>query len=349
MARRLAPVLLLVLPLAGCVEDLGPPVSARTVPTDAPSSGGSGGYTLAVRVVDEPGGPPVPGAALIVYWGDFERGGNVFDLGGSASAPGASASGQLAVRLSANPATPAPDTTVPLRTGPDGIATVQMPANRVVGIVGWAPGHTEEWLPAAVSGDGGTRGQMDFTLYRERILSFDNGTWAPAGASPGRISRSNYMWKPAEVQWGANAEARAGYVARLASMDATLTWTNGPTGGGDLALAIARAAGDPDYVGDADTPQAAPGAHTEAHALGTAEIEEHGWPAGATLYVGPATATAFVAPFGLAYSIRSDARFDPFVDTRSFGANDSPGAGAGAVVAGLVAAAVALGRLRRGR
>ncbi len=311
--------------LAGCVEDTGPPVSSRTVPTDAPSEGGGGDYTLRLQIVDEPGGPPIHDAAVIVYWGDFdgEASGSV-DISGGAGPDGASG----VVRAGGSVSTPDVDETIPLRTNTDGIATAHVPANRIVGIVASADGHTEEWIPRAGTGDPGTSGTVPFALYQANIETNLDGTWGPAGASPGRVTNSNFQWEALEAPWGESDAARAGYVERLANLRLTLTWTNGPTGGGDLSIGTGATQGEPDAIQESDGFQGGPGSQTEEVVYTAAEIDEMNWPDSDRLYVGPATSTAYAAPLGLDYQLTVEAAFDPFTDPNVDGfSNESPSLG----------------------
>lgn len=336
----------IALVIAGCVAGpTGPPVSTSTVPQDAPQEGGDGDYDLTLRIVDEPEGPPIQDAAIIVYWGDYDGDASgSFEISGSAEQGGGGQRADGVVRLDVNPETPEPDTTVPLRTGPDGTATAHVPANQVVGVVASAAGHTEEWVPRAVTGDGGGQGTVDFPLYKARLVGSINETWGPAGASPGIVTNTNYEWQPSEVPWGESTAAREGYVERLASMRLSLTWTNGPTGGGDLAIAAGATSSEVDYVADSDTPNAAPGEQSEEALVEKSMIDEHGWPGAGTLYIGPATQTAYAAPMGLDYELKTEATFDPFAQPTGGSTENEAPSPALAVVPALGLAALVLRR-----
>lgn len=343
--------LAVLLVLTGCVSGpVGPPVSTSTVPADAPQQGGDGDYNLTLRIRGEPDGPPLSGAAIIVYWGSFEGDAQgSFEISGSAEGGEGSGRADGVVRVNVRPPTPEPEHTIPLRTGSNGTATARVPPNQVVGLVASAPGYTEEWVPRAVTGAEGARGTADFPLYKAQITTTVNGTIGPAGASPGRVSGSNFDWYPEEVPWGDSPAARAGYVERIASVRWTLTWTNGPTGGGDLSIGVGDTTSEPDFVQESDNPQAGPGEHSEQALLEVGQIEELGWPSSETLYAGPATSTAYAAPMGLEYTLTAEARFDPFAQPAPGDGdeeNEAPGPGLAAIV-GLAASLALLARRRR--
>lgn len=343
----------LVFVLAGCVAGpSGPPVSTASVPQDAPQEGGDGSYDLTLRIVDEPGGPGIPNAAIIVYWGEYDgEGSGSFEISGSAdSSPGSSRADGV-VRLEGSASTPKPETTVPLRTGSDGTATAHVPANQVVGIVASAAGHTEEWVPRAVTGGSGSGGTVAFPVYKAQITETINGSLSPAGGSAGKAPAAEYDWYPQEVPWGETDAARQGYVDRLANLRMTLTWTNGPTGGGDLAIAGGTTTSEISYVYDSDNPDAAPGEQTEEALLDTEGINELGWPNSDTLYLGPATGAAFVAPLGMDYQLTLEAQFNPFASPTGSSASSENSAPMPvvAIVPALAVAALVLRRDPRSR
>lgn len=308
---------------AGCVEDIGPPVSATTVPLDAPQTGGSGDYALTIKILDEPDGPTLEDAAVIVYWGpsDEDASGS-FEIEGDADGQSARADG--AVRVSTQPNTPPPDTTVPLRTGPDGTVTANVPSNQVVGIVATNDAFTEEWIPRATTGGDDQAGLIEFPLYKARIDTEHEATLTPAGASPAPVTSSNHDWYPIDAPWGETDEAREGYIGRLAELRVTLTWTNEATGSGDLGLGAGATTNDPDVVEDSDIPQGDPGEKTVELVLDKNAIDEMAWPASSNLYLGPLTSSAYAAPLGLPYEMTTEARFDPFAQPYRDGMNESP-------------------------
>lgn len=358
---RASLVLLLVLPgvlaLAGCVScgPVGPPVSARGIGPDTPSEGGSNAYALTVRVTDEPGGPPLPGAGVVVYWstdrpGDF---GNVTVLvGGAGSATsgpgGASAEGAGGVVVAAPGATdptPAATRVVKLATDADGRAVANIPTERVVGVVVAKDGHTEEWIPALAAGDGATGDTVTVPLYKASLTTEFTDTWGPGAASTGKVTSTNYEWKPTEIPFSEDESTRKGYIARTATLHATLRWTNGPGGAGDLALGVGPVSSQPAHVEDA-TEDVAPGEHAEEISFDAARLREVGVLGAPTGYIGPATASGFIGPFGLSYVLEIEAGFDTAAAKAAACANevqdesgDLPGA---SVPLGWVAAPAAL-------
>lgn len=323
--------------LAGCMAGpTGPPVGTEAVPEDAPQEAGDGDYALTLRITDEPGGDPIEGAAVIAYWGDGDSDAEAsFEAEGDS--PGGSGSVDAVVRADVQPRTPPTDNTLPARTGPDGTATLNLPSNDAVGIVASAPAHTEEWIPRAGTGDAGEGGTATLPVYDRHIANTTEASWDIAGASPGAVTGSDYDWEPREVSWGHNQEAREGYVERLAELRVTVNWTNGPDGGGDLAAAAGTSTGQPDLLEDAGD-EATPGDHSEQLVADTSDIDEGGVPASSTLYVGPATDSAYVAPNDLAYTVHTEARFDPFAQPAT--STDGPNASSGVGLAALPAIAI---------
>jgi hypothetical protein len=346
---RLALATVVLVLLAGCGTPTGPPVDARTVPQEAPSQAGDGDYELTLRVLEAGADEPLTDAAVVVYWGtaDGEASGSV-DLSGTSQ--GGSEGGEVSgvVRVS-NPSTPEPETTLTMRTDDSGTVRANVPANRVVGIVAWSEGYTQEWIPQAVTGDADTGGPVDFPLYQSEIVETSEGEIGPAGASPGRASDTNYDWYPEQAPWGEDNATHAGYVERLTSLRATLTWTNGPDngGGGDLSIGIGTSSSDPDHVQESDDAQAEPGEHTEEAALDHSDVEELDWPQSDRLYVGPATSSSYAGPTGLGYELKTEASFSPHAAPTPDGDfNASPALGAPLAVLGLAGLAL-LARSRR--
>lgn len=336
----------LALVVAGCVAGpTGPPVSTDVVPEDADSEAGDGGYELSLRVLDEPGGPAIENAPVVAYWGDEEtEAEGSFEISGEADGESGSAEG--VVRADVRPSTPPTDTTLTARTGPDGAATLHVPTNHVIGLVVSAAGHTEEWIPRAATGDDGASGTASLPVYHRSLSGTTEDSWDIAGASPGTVTGSDYDWNPEEVPWGHNAEAREGYVERLAELRVTVNWTNGPSGAGDLAAAAGAGSGQPDLLAD-DSENAGAGEQQEQLVADVGQVEEAGWPDSTTLYVGPATDSVYAAPMNLDYTVHTEARFSPFASPTggSGGSADSPGPGL-LVVPLSAAAALVLGRRR---
>lgn len=317
-----AATVLLVL-AAGCVEDIGPPVSANTVPMGAPQTGGGGDYALTLKILDEPDGPSLEDAAVVVYWGPYdEDSSGSFEISGDADGQSARADG--VVRVSTQPSTPPPETTVPLRTGPDGTVTANVPSNQVVGIVATSDGFTEEWIPRAAIGGENESGLLEFPLYKERIDTEHEDTLMLAGASPAPVTSSNHDWYPREAPWGETETAREGYIERMAELRIMLTWNNEATGSGDLGLGAGATLNDPDVVEESTIPEAEPGEKAIELVLDKNAIDEMGWPASSNLYLGPLTSSAYAAPLGLPYEMTTEARFDPFAQPYRDGMNEAP-------------------------
>lgn len=346
MHRVLLGLLLLATTLlAGCAGPSGPPVSAATVPQDAPSEAGDGDYNLTLRILEAGADEPLPDAAVVVYWGSGDEdatGG--FELSGTSQGGPDGGTVEGVVRAS-NPSTPEPETTLTMRTDETGRATARAPANQVVGIVAWAPGYTEEWTPKAVTGDADTGGPVDFPLYQARIVETSEGEIGPAGLSPERATGSDHEWYPEQAPWGVSDGAHAGYVERLASLRVTLNWTNGVEGGGsgDLSIGVGATSSDPDVVQESDGAQAGPGEQREQLALATADVEEHAWPSSDRLYVGPGTSSAYAGPMGLSYELTTEAQFSPYASPAG-GLNESPAPATPLVLLGLVGLALLVRR-----
>lgn len=314
-------MLLGVLALAGCVDcgPTGPPVTARGVGEDAATEGGFNAYALSVRVVDEPGGPPLQGAGVVVYWSsatpeDFSNvtilvggGGRATNGPGGQTAEGGG--GVLVASPGATDPTPGAGSVVKVATGPDGVAVARVPTQRVVGVVVAKDGYTEEWIPALAAGDGATGDTITVPLYKASLSVPYTGTWGPGAASTGKVTNNNYEWEPSEIPFSENDATRRGYIARLSNLHATLRWNNGAAGGGDLALGLGPVSSQPAYVEDA-AEDVAPGDHVEEISFDAARLREVGVLGSPTGFIGPATASGFVGPFGLSYALDLEAEFD---------------------------------------
>lgn len=319
------------------MDSPGPPVSSRTVPDDAPRVNGSGPVELTVQVREEPGGVAFADAAVVVYWGD-----DAFDGVADASRPW--------TRADPAPATPRPEEILRLRAGIDGEAVARVPEGASAGVVASSPGRTQEWVPMVTLGDGDRT--VEVPLYDASRSEAWNTTVGPAtttrGTQPG--------WEPRPVNWTGDPDVREGYQRRLARLTATLTWENGPRGGGDLALGLGANATEPDLVVDEGN-ETTPGEHQEQVTLEVEGIEDHGWPGAGALHAGPGTRSAGISPLGLETEVQLDARFAPFPPGagyppfRSHGAGGTqdavPGPGAAATLGVLLVLAAATRRRSR--
>jgi len=172
------------------------------------------------------------------------------------------------------------------------------------------------------------------------------GVWGPGGASTGFATSSQYDWDPHPVLFADGDDANRGYAARIVEMRATLTWTNGVNGGGDLGIGIGTPGGGPRYFEDRGDNIAA-GQQTEATTLDVHALREHGILGAPSIHAGAATDSGYVAPFGLPYVLEIQARFDTaraaYASCLPGGTqDDNAGAGASVPGAGALAALAAL-------
>ena len=325
--------------LAGCASCAqGPPVSARGI-TSADADSGIRGFALDVIVTDGPGGPPLPGAGVVAYYGGADRtawDGPRIELDED--------------RIAVEPMndTPTTDSKEVLRmlTGAEGRATARVPGNRIIGIVAAKDGYTEEWIPAIAAGDTGSSGSITVPLYRANMSIPMDAVWGPGGASTGEVTSSQFAWDPHEVPFGDTADARRGYAARIVELSVTLSWENSAMGGGDLGIGAGPPDDTPRYFEDAGQ-NIGPGAQTVRTTLGLQQLQEHGILGAPAIHLGAATDSGFVAPFGLPYTMLIEARFD--TARAAFGAcssqgqqDDSDGLGASVPAWGPIGAVVAL-------
>lgn len=321
MPRWTALVALLLIPLpfvalAGCTDDCqaGPPVTARGI-VSGPSSGGSGDYALDLRIVDGPGGPPVAGAGVVVYWGGDSSsswsGPRISVTGGAANSPdGQSAGGSVVVDPGTQAETVEAKTTVRILTDADGRARANVPANRIVGIVAAKDGYTEEWVPALATGDAAGAGTLAVPLFRTQLALDMEAVWqGPAQGSTGTVTSSSYAWDPHDVPFGETEEANRAYAARIVEMTVTIAWSNDPMGAGDLGIGTGHEGDGPARFHDGGN-NAAPGAQSESVTLSLSDLMEHGILGAPRIRAGAATDSAVVAPFGLPYAMHIEARFD---------------------------------------
>lgn len=221
MSRR-AWLLLLVAPAlfaasAGCVAcEPGPPVSARGIDS-GDAEAGIRGFAMRVLVTDGPGGPPVEGAGVAVYWANIGTGewsGPRVEVG-----PGS----VIVEPINASSTVEAKEVLF-MRAGADGIVTARVPSDRIVGIVAAKAGYTEEWLPAVASGEGGTEGEITLPLYRETVAVDMDGVWGPGAVSTGQVTSSQYEWDPHDVPFADTPEGDRGYAARIVELTVTVNW-----------------------------------------------------------------------------------------------------------------------------
>lgn len=337
--------MLLVAPIAfalvaGCANCLsGPPVTARGI-TSADATAGLRGFAMDVLVTDGPGGAPIEGAGVVVYYGGTTAG----EWSGPRVEVGPD---RVLVEPINDTGTVESREVLRMMTDGSGVATARVPGNRIVGVVVAKDGFTEEWLPAVASGDSGGGGELVVPLYRQSIELDMDGVWGPGGASTGFATESQYQWDPHPVAFADSEEANRGYAARVTEMTVTLAWTNGLNGGGDLGIGLGPPEDGPRYFAD-DGNNVGSGQQSESTTVQLAELREHGILGAPSVQAGAATKSGFVAPFGLPYTMHIEARFDTaraaFASCNlASSQDDSDGLGAGVPGPGVFAALAVLG------
>ncbi|MHB8633130.1 MAG: hypothetical protein ACYDBQ_04055 [Thermoplasmatota archaeon] len=326
---------------SGCISCArGPDVTARGIGPATPATGGLGGFQLSITITDGPGGPPLPGAGVVVYWGS--------DTAPQGS-PWIQVGPDRVVVEPGQPFTSTPsDSTLRLRTDKTGTVVAKTPSHRFIGIVAAAPGYTEEFTPRMASGEGAD--SLALPLYRSQIDLNLTGIWSPGGASSGMVTKGGYLWDALEAPFG-NESARAGYAHRVANLDLRLNWTNQPLAFGDLAIGVGPSNANPTWFSQAG-PHATMGTQEERASLGLEAVRAHGLLDTNQIFVGPASGDAYVAPFGLPFHLVVVATFDrsatdlarclggPTTNDSHFGVSTpAPGPMAALAVVGLLAMA----------
>lgn len=297
---KLLAVLAVALAAAGCMT----PESAGE------TSGGKGSYTMRIHVTDEPGGPALAGARVVVttlaesFWGGESR------------------------------------ESFTLATGPEGVAEAHVEPGSRVTVEAYLQGYTFETRRNVPVGGSGDAGDVTVPLYHEHVTLTLHETMGPAGASAYRATGGSFQWDPHELAFGGNDEARRGYAERVVLLNFTLDWDNSPTAMGDLGIGAGKATSEPDVVQEADGNDLPPGHYQEKLSLGVRDMQRAGWQRASHLYAGAGTPSGYVAPMGMPYTLKVDATFDGNQALR-----ESPGFNAlwGALVA-LGGVALALGR-----
>lgn len=336
--------------LSGCTSCTeGPPVTARGI-TNADATAGVLGYALDIQVTDGPGGAPLAGAGVVVYYGGTTT--------GEWTGPRVEVRPDLVLVEPMNESgTVESKTTLRMMTDETGHVRARVPGNRIIGVVAAMDGFTEEWIPALASGDSGAEGGFTMPLYRANLSVDVDAVWAPGAASTGAVTNSQYSWDPHAAPFGESGEAARGYAARVVQLDLTVTWRNGANGAGDLGIGVGPPDDGPRYFSDKGR-NVATGEQSESTVLDVSTLREHGILGASSIQAGAATETGFVAPFGLPYTLHIDALFDTaraaFAacgyaneqnDNDGFGAK-APNGGLLAAVLGLTAAAFITGRRR---
>jgi hypothetical protein len=184
---------------------------------------------------------------------------------------------------------------VALRTGGDGIATAQVPRGATVHVLGgsddWTGDDTivagEPLRPRYPGADPAT-----LELPANTADGFFDGNWVQLVPAIGLPLGPTHVWQPSDLPW-----ASADRLARLQSLDLSMTWRNNSNGILDLAIAVGR--GDTWTQWNQEL-QTAQGDNVEAHSLDRAELEAGGWTTGDGLEAGAALGEAggFTTPQG---------------------------------------------------
>jgi len=277
----------------------GPLVSARGIGPGTPAEAGDGPIPLTVTIQD-PAGGVLAGAGVVAYWNGALASKHQADMArpevggpGVQSEPGHSVG------------TPGAATTLRVRTGADGRATLRVPGDMLVGLVAAKEGWTEEWVGFVATGTSGSLRQS-ITLYPTHVRWDVNTTWAPAALSDAAVG-GTYDWLPSNLAFAGSPD---GYLHRMVRLVTTVTWDNAPTAFGDLAAGVGASTGDPpSAVGDASH-DVATGPRTETLDLGLDALRQLRLQESGRLAAGPATGDAMVAPLGLAVHLHVEATLD---------------------------------------
>ncbi len=276
--------------VSGCLDD-SPPVTARGI-DEAPVDAGEGPFTLRILVTHGPGGEPVPGAGVVVYWPEIEM--PEIDVNSGPDGGGVSISFD----------TPTIEGVLRLSTGPDGIAVARLEAGRSVGIVVAADGYTEEWLPGVPTGQEGEQAQIAVPIFLSQINLGLNQTWA----GPGHLGLMGTAWDPQPIVFHEDPAIDQGYRDRLVGLQVQVAWTNDLSGLGDLAAAAGPSPDTIAEIEDSDS-NASPGDQSETLIVEAGQLAEDGLRGAGALFAGPATQTGALAPGGLPYEISVTADF----------------------------------------
>lgn len=253
---------------AGCMM----PTDTRTASNAA--TGGSGTAALRIHVTDEPGGPSLPGAHVLVR---------------------SITTGTWGARDEAQ---------TELTTDPQGNALAYVDPDAEIHVEASAPGYTHETKMRVETRD------LELPLYHERMKVVIHGRLEPAAVSGHKEGLTEFEWDPHLLAFGGSDAARKGYAARIVLLNFTLQWENTPTSFGDLGIGVGARPGRADVVQEPDRENLAPGHYQETLTLGPREMGAAGWQRASQLYAGSGTGSAYVAPTGLDYTLTADAIFD---------------------------------------
>lgn len=288
---------------SGCLDCVsGPPVSARGI-TDAPSSAGAlGGFRLDVLVTDGPAGKPLPGAGVVVYW----SGKDVGDWQGTYVEV---TPGSVTVDPGTVDSTPEAKSVERALSGADGLARFQVPKGRIVGVVAAKEGYTEEWIPAMATGNDEAGVQMSLALFPRQVGGDLDVVWGPGGASTGTVTNDDRLWDRHPLPFANDTAAERAYAARIVELTVEVSWVNGATAAGDLAVGVGTDDAQPALFAD-EGDNVAAGEQTESATFLVADLEEAGLLGAPALRVGAASDSVYFAPTGMPYHLRVDALLD---------------------------------------
>lgn len=261
--RLLALLAITTIALSGCG---GVPTEQRfTVPDDAPKSTDAytgDGFDLRVQVTDQ-NGTPIRGAAVVLFTMADSWGGSAY-ASASAGQDGARAVAFWEAEFTQY------DLVAGLRTDAEGWAEADLPPNGQIHVAAGdvATMTTEVRLNVAVGG-GGQSGAVTIPLYPETIsYSFDASFGNHANvAGIGAQQQEAYR-----IAFSDDAALSKAYTSRIYNVEASATWTNDLTQGGDLHIGVGDDL-DARWIGS-DTQQfVADGTHTETVSVTSSDLD----------------------------------------------------------------------------
>lgn len=301
------------LALAGCLGAPGPDVVADPAYL-ARQPGVQPGDVDPCRIrVTTPDGPPVAGARVVLFTERAPTGAEAFEVTGADLPDGPWWPGDGGpFPLLAQARTPANGTVVGL-VDPDRVVDGEGPYPIHVAVAGVA-GHTDEVRLTSVAAGVPHSPVMlpvdelsceiearDVTVYpRHRSLTFDGTMETTVWPAPSDAGPVESPWQPVEIRFHDDVRTAIGYAVRAASLELTLSWTNGADAWGDLHLGV----GDEDDASErSDDPFQGPGEGNVTETLAW----ERDPPAPFELYAGPSTDRAVVGT--AAYELGVEATF----------------------------------------
>ncbi|MBI2078054.1 MAG: hypothetical protein HYT80_06760 [Euryarchaeota archaeon] len=287
-------LLVAVLFLSGCIAT-DPTAAIRNfeaIPADAGSVVGDGDFRLEIKVVSEAAdGPPLAGAPVLIY--PIEK------------PIGPPSTNFLHTH----------NATYGGRTDANGILVANLIPGRTYSFQATADGHTREFRHV-IRMDRHTLNPFPVVLFQSNKTVELTGT-LPATPAYGKVPALNVKgsltstkattWLR-EVDFHPRNDTKLDreYIARLATLRATVTWVNSPSSYGDLGI---RVAFDRPFVFENDVATEAMGQGSETMTLNEDVLE---WPTThkkGALRAGPMTRMPVVTTGGLAYKVTLEATF----------------------------------------